>query len=85
MPSSMTFRKCSITVIRWTRVERALKDANAVLVRHKRHAVFRLPNGRNFVMPSSPSDHRAEQNALKDLQRALKDNPIALTTHPRKR
>lgn len=55
------------------RLERALREAGAVLVRRKRHNVWRLPSGRMFVSAQSPSDRRAEHNALRDLRAALRE------------
>ena len=53
-------------------LQRALKEAGAVLIRHKRHDVYRLPNGRIVSFAQSPSDSaRGERNALRDLKRAL--------------
>lgn len=52
-----------------------LKRAGAVLVRQKNHQVWRLPNGRHYVMSQTPSDGRAEKNQLATLRRALKSSP----------
>lgn len=49
-----------------------LKRSGAVLVRQKNHQVWRLPNGRNYVMSQTPSDHRAARNQLKVLRRLLR-------------
>ena len=51
--------------------ETALKAAGAVLVRQKKHKVYRLPNGQSLTVAVSLSDHRGEQNALGDLRKAL--------------
>lgn len=54
------------------RVKEALKAAGATLKRDRKHRVYELPNGRTFVIASTPSDsHHAEKNALGDLRRAL--------------
>lgn len=50
-----------------------LKRAGAWLVRAHKHQVWRLPDGRNFVMSSSPSDHRAAQNQMRTLKRMLRN------------
>lgn len=46
----------------------ALDSLGATLKREKKHLVWELPNGRTFVTAKSPSDHRAEKNALTDLE-----------------
>jgi hypothetical protein len=50
------------------RLEDALDAVGARLKRTKKHRVYELPNGRTFVVGSTPSDNRAEQNALSDLR-----------------
>lgn len=50
------------------RLEAALKVAGAVLKREHKHRVYELANGRTFVASKSPSDVRAEANALADLR-----------------
>lgn len=50
----------------------ALKAAGAVLKRTNNHMVYQLPNGRTFVVGSTPSDHRATENALHLLERTRK-------------
>ncbi len=53
-------------------IERLLAASNAVLVRHNKHLVYRLPNGQTFVMAKTPGDpDRAARNSLSDLRRAL--------------
>jgi hypothetical protein len=49
-----------------------LKRAGAVLVRQKNHQVWRLPNGRCYVMSQAPSDWRAGRNQAAMLRRLLK-------------
>ena len=49
-----------------------LKRAGAVLVRTKNHQIWRLPNGRNYVMSQTPSDGRAVKNQLSVLRKMLK-------------
>jgi hypothetical protein len=53
-------------------IDRLLEESGAVLVRQNKHLVYRLPNGRNFVAPKTPSDPvRGAKNGLSDLRRAL--------------
>jgi hypothetical protein len=61
-----------------TEIDRLLAESGAVLVRHKKHLVYRLPNGRNFVAAKTPSDPaRAAKNNLSDLRRALQAQATA--------
>jgi hypothetical protein len=50
-------------------LDAALKAAGAVLLRQHKHRIYRLPNGHNYVCGSTPSDNRAERNAIKVLNR----------------
>ena len=59
--------------MRQNRLDDALRDAGAVLVRTNKHRIYRLPNGRTYVRSGSSSDHRAEMNGLRDLARLLRD------------
>jgi hypothetical protein len=53
-------------------VGRLLNEHGAVLVRHKKHLVYQLPNGQNFVMAKTTSDPaRAAHNNLSELRHAL--------------
>lgn len=53
------------------RVEQALRAVGAVLKRQKKHRVYELPNGKNVVLPSTPSDGRhGEENSLTDIRKA---------------
>ena len=52
-----------------TRLDAALKATGAVLVRQKKHKVYRLPNGQTYVLSSTMSNRRAEDNAPKLLDR----------------
>ena len=52
-------------------IQRLLKATGAVLLRNKRHAVYKLPNGKRFVLACSPSDHRGCKNALSDLRKLI--------------
>lgn len=46
-----------------------LDRLGAVLVRHKRHEIWRLPDGRIHTRSCTPSDHHSDLNNLKDLER----------------
>ncbi len=48
-----------------------LRRIGAVLVRWKRHQVWRLPNGRRFVVSQTASDHRALRSQMASLKREL--------------
>lgn len=50
-------------------VDRRLLRIGAVLLRCNTHEVWRLPNGRKFVKAQTPSDHRAQLNQMKQLDR----------------
>lgn len=52
-------------------VKKLLDENGAVLVRRKKHKVYKLPDGRAVVMASTPSDHRATVKALTLLRRML--------------
>jgi hypothetical protein len=52
-------------------VEKTLTDHGAVLVRQKKHKVWKFPDGRIFTTASTPSDHRAWMNILSDLNKVL--------------
>lgn len=61
-----------------------LHQSGAKLVRHKRHLVYRLADGRAFVQPNTGSDRRGILNALADLRKLLAEkseqNSIRPTT-----
>jgi len=57
------------TVKTMSAIETALRTVGAVLIRQKKHLVFRLPNGHNYVMGKTPSDNRAQMNAVKALNK----------------
>lgn len=52
-------------------VEDLLRESGAVLLRDRKHLVYRLPNGQKFTRSKTPSDRRAAHNDLSDLRRAL--------------
>jgi len=49
-----------------------LKRSGAVLLRQRKHEVWRLPNGETLVRSSTPSDWHANENAYKDLVKKLR-------------
>lgn len=51
------------------RLKHALSGVGAVLKRSKKHLVYELPNGKSFTLPSTPSDTRADLNAISDLRK----------------
>lgn len=53
------------------RLRLLLEQSGAVLVRHKKHLVYRLPNGRSYTCASTPSDWRAVLNQITQLKRLL--------------
>lgn len=54
-----------------TPLNEALYKAGATLIRSRKHNVWRLPDGRIFVTPRSPSDPRSVRNCLAQLKRML--------------
>lgn len=58
---------------------RMLAENGYTLVRHKKHQVFRGPDGRIFVLPSTGSDCRSPRAALSDFRRHLGE-PARATT-----
>ena len=54
-----------------TEIDKLLHENGAVLVRQNKHRVYRFPDGREVVMASTPSDHRATLNKLTFLRRML--------------
>ena len=52
-------------------IDRLLEQSGAVLVRHKKHLVYRLPSGTTYTRAKTASDHRAERNSLGILRHAL--------------
>ena len=52
-------------------VRQLLCEHGAVLVRTKRHDVYRTSDGAAHVLPQSPSDYRAWRNKLAELRKAL--------------
>lgn len=52
-------------------VARLLRAHGAVLVRGKKHKVYRFPDGRSFTHASTPSDTHAWANSLRSLRTVL--------------
>jgi hypothetical protein len=52
-----------------------LKECGSVLLRTKRHTVYRLPNGYIFSLASTSSDRRAAKNAMSHLKKMLLLSP----------
>ena len=70
-----------------------LKSSGMALERHKKHLIYRHPDGRSFALSGTPSDFRAENNQLRDLKNFLgltnrgpsKETPRVKTSAPQKR
>lgn len=56
---------------RRTQIEAQLDAHGFVLVRQKKHRVYRHASGHTFVIPNTPSDRRWEKNSLSHLHRLL--------------
>jgi hypothetical protein len=56
-------------------IEQLLHTTGAKLLRRKRHEIYRLQSGGNFVQASTPSDWRRSRNSLGVLRRILKPHP----------
>lgn len=53
------------------KVTALLEECGAVLKRSRKHQVYELPNGKNFVRASTPSDSKSDLNNLSDLNHQL--------------
>ena len=53
------------------KVVMALQACGAIKVRSKRHDVWKLPNGKTYVLSQSPSHTSAERHALHLLKKLL--------------
>lgn len=53
------------------KVDQLLRDYGAQLIRQKKHRVYRLSNGAQLVMSSTPSDVRVSRKRLTDLKRLI--------------
>lgn len=56
-------------------IKQLLHTTGAKLLRRKRHQIYRLQSGQNFVQASTPSDWRRSRNSLGVLRRILKPDP----------
>jgi hypothetical protein len=54
-------------------IQYLLRLHRAVLIRERKDKIFRFPDGRIFVVATSPSDHRAERNNLATLRRLVRE------------
>jgi hypothetical protein len=52
-------------------LEQLIKEHTGVLVRQKKHKVYRFPNGLNFILSSTPECPLAYDNALSSLKKVL--------------
>lgn len=53
-------------------IEKLLQLCGAILIRKRKHRVYKLPNGRNFVIAATTSDCRAQANQMAELRRQLR-------------
>lgn len=53
------------------KVSELLESCGAVLKRQRKHEVYELPNGKNFVRAKTPSDTKSDLNNLSDLKHQL--------------
>lgn len=53
------------------KIEQLLKESGAVLVRRKKHEVWRLPNGKIFVRSKTPSSRNTDKKSYSDLRNLL--------------
>jgi hypothetical protein len=58
-----------------TQVYEILNGCGAVLVRRRKHKVYKFPNGKTFVVANTPSDIHAASNQLTDLRRTIGMTP----------
>src|SRR5205809_1048134 len=69
-------------------VDALLREHGFRLVRQTKHHVWRNPQGKVFVTPSTPSDWRAWRNRLTDLKKVIASDPvpevIAISEHERR-
>ena len=64
------------------RVEQLLRDNGAQLIRQKKHRIYKLSNGAQLVMSSTPSDVRVSRKRLTDLKHILVGRAQVETTQP---
>jgi hypothetical protein len=60
---------------RTAEIQYLLKVHRAVLIRERKHKIFRFPDGRIFVQSATPGDCFAERNALATLRRLVREVP----------
>lgn len=69
-------------------VERLLKEYGGILIRHKKHRIWKLPSGKKWTTPSTPSDTCSWQNNLGELRLMLglksSDKTMADFAHQKK-
>lgn len=52
-------------------LKKALVEAGATLIRHKRHNIYRLPAGQLVVLPKSPRNGANGRTGVATIKRAL--------------
>jgi hypothetical protein len=67
------------------RINELLAEHQFVLDRSRKHRVYRDATGRIFVMAKTPSDRRAYDNALNNLQHILGIRPEVSRSQDRRR
>ena len=53
-------------------VQALLDEAKAILIRHNKHLVYRLPNGRTITISATPSDPNVVWEIKRLLRQALR-------------
>lgn len=53
----------------WKNVMHQIKEAGGVLIRRKKHSIYKFPNGKIISVSSTPSDRRAVENVLQTLRK----------------
>jgi hypothetical protein len=68
------------------KVTEMLNECGAILKRAHKHQVWQLPNGKNFVRASTPSDRKGDLNNLSELKHQLEIvSPIRSSAPPKAR
>ena len=65
-------------------IRKLLRDHGAVLIRQRKHAIYRFPDGRIFSMSSTPSARSAPFDTLRTLRRMLGIERDVTKNHDRK-
>lgn len=60
-------------------VHDSLAHLGYVLVRHRKHRIYRHPSGATVTTSSTPSDPRAAKNAIATARRELRRHGVLLT------